>query len=324
MRAVFFGSPDAALPSIRALLDGGCEIPLVVTQPDRPSGRGKHRHVVAVKRFALERGLSVIQPEKIRKDPDILDRLKAAAADIHVVVAYGQIIPMSIIALPRLWTINVHFSLLPRHRGAAPVAAAILAGDARTGVTIFRLNEKMDEGDILATAETDIGPRETAGELEDRLAELGASLLSETLGKIESLVPRPQDPTQATLAPKIRKEEGHLDWRRPAVEIDRRVRAMTPRPTAHTHFKNGRLIVLSGELVEDDGLAGQAPGKVVGLSKKGILIACGDKTGYRITAVRPENRPAMSAHAYTLGGRIGTGDLMESRKLEEIQNSFKI
>jgi len=325
MRAVFFGSPEAALPSLQALLQAGHVIPLVVTQPDRPSGRGKHRHVVPVKQFALERGIPVVQPEKIRKDPDILGRLKEANADVHVVVAYGQIIPMDVIALPRHWTVNLHFSILPRFRGAAPVAAAILAGDTRTGVTIFRLNEKMDEGDILSTRETEIESRESAGELETRLAGIGAGLLVETLEKIDRLAPRPQEHASATPAPKLRKEEGHLDWRRTAVDIDRRVRAMTPHPTAHTHFRNGRLIVLSGEPEPNPGPSpGASPGTVVHLSKKGILIACGGDSRYRIVDLQPENRKAMTAHAYTLGGRIRLGDVLESRKIEEIQYSVKI
>jgi methionyl-tRNA formyltransferase len=325
MRAVFFGSPEAALPSLQALRAAGHDVPLIVTQPDRPSGRGKHRHIVPIKQFALEHGIPVVQPDKIRKDPEILDRLKAAAADIHIVVAYGQIIPMTVIALPRFWTINVHFSILPRHRGAAPVAAAILAGDARTGVTIFRLNEKMDEGDILSEAGTEIEPQESAGELEARLAGIGAGLLLETLERIELITPRPQDHALATLAPKLRKEEGHLDWRRTAGEIDRRVRAMTPRPTAHTHLRDGRLIVISGEPEGSANTAGdETPGTVVHLSKKGILVACGSGSRYRISDLQPENRKAMTAHAYTLGGRIAVGDILESRKIEEIQYSVKI
>ena len=193
MRVVFFGSPEAAVPSFRALLEAGHEIPLIVAQPDRPVGRGRRLLPGPVKRFALERGIPVAQPEKIRLDPEILDRLRAAAPDIQVVVAYGQIIPMTIVSLPPRGTVNVHFSLLPRYRGAAPVAAAIAAGETRTGVTIFSLNEKMDEGDILAEEETPIGPSETAGELEARLASLGAGLLLRTLDRYDEITPRAQD-----------------------------------------------------------------------------------------------------------------------------------
>jgi methionyl-tRNA formyltransferase len=313
MRVVFFGSPEAALPSIRALRDAGHEIPLVVTQPDRPMGRGKQLLPGPIKRFALDHGIPVVQPEKIRLDPEILDRLRAAAPDIQVVVAYGQILPMPVVALPQHWTINVHFSILPRFRGAAPVAAAIAAGETRTGVTIFRLNEKMDEGDVLSGEETEIGPAETAGELEARLAELGAGLLLRTLTQIETIVPRPQDHSLATLAPKLRKEDGLLDWKLSALEIDRRVRALTPRPSAYSRLHDGRLIILAGR--PEEGVASPAhqgpPGTVVGLSKSGISVACGGGTRYLITRLLPENRMEMDAYAFTLGGGIQTGDFLE-------------
>jgi len=314
MRAVFFGSPEAALPPLNALRDGGHVVPLIVTGPDRPAGRGRKIIPGPVKRYALEHAIPVIQPERIRRDPEALEHLRAAAADIHVVVAYGQIIPRVIIDLPRHSTINVHFSLLPRHRGASPVAAAILAGDARTGVTIFRLNEKMDEGDLLAAAETGIEPAETAGELEARLAVLGADLLTRTLSGIDGIQPRPQDQARATLAPKLRKEDGRLDWTRTADEIDRRVRAMTPWPTAYTFLKGERLIVASGRPEsEPSGLAGPAPapGMILETSGKGILAACGGGTRYRITRVRPESRPPMYAGAFVLGGKAGPGDILE-------------
>lgn len=310
MRAVFFGSPEAALPSLRALLAAGHEIPLVVTQPDRPAGRGKILLPPPVKRFALDKGIAVLQPEKIRTDPGILDRLKSSAGEIHVVVAYGQIIPMPVVSLPRHWTINVHFSLLPRHRGAAPVAAAILAGDQRTGVTIFRLNEKMDEGDILAEAETDIGPAETAGNLEARLADFGARLLIDTLDKIEILIPRPQDHTLATSAPKIAKERGRIEWILPAAEVDRHIRAMTPRPSAFTFLGENRLIIVSGR--PDEGVPTAAhqgpPGTIVALSRAGISVACGFGSRYLIARLHPENRVEMDAAAFTLGGGARIGD----------------
>ncbi len=313
MRVVFFGSPEAALPSIRDLIAAGHEIPLVVTQPDRPVGRGKQLLPGPVKQFALDHGLPVFQPEKIRRDPEILDRLRAATPDIQVVVAYGQFIPMPVVALPRHGTVNVHFSLLPRFRGAAPVAAAIAAGETQTGVTIFRLNEKMDEGDVLSGEETPIGPTETAGELEARLAEIGAGLLLRTLAEIETIVPRPQDHFLATLAPKLRKEDGLLDWKRSAFEIDRRVRALTPKPSAHTRLHNGRLIILAGR--PDEGVASPAhqgpPGMIVGVSKTGISVACGGGTRYLITRLHPENRVEMDAYAFTLGGGIQTGDFLE-------------
>jgi len=314
MRAVFLGTPEAALPSIRALLRAGHIIPLVVTPPDRPAGRGRNLAPCPVKQFAFDQKIPVFQTEKIRRDPEILDLLKATAAEIQIVVAFGQIIPKNIIDLPFHSTINVHFSLLPRFRGASPVAAAILAGETRTGVTIFCLNEKMDEGDLLSEAELEIGATETAGELETRLAALGAELLIRTLPEIEKITLRPQDHSQATFAPKLRKEDGHLNWRQTATEIDRRARAMTPWPSAYTFHKSERLIVVSGQ-PEKTSLfpAERIPpaGMVVDLSKKGIGVVCGEGTLYRITRVHPESRPPMEAHAFILGGKIGINDLLE-------------
>jgi len=314
MRIVFFGSPEAALPSIRALLTAGHIIPLVITPPDRPAGRGRRLHACPVKQFALDHKIQVFQTEKIRQDLGILDLLKAAAAEIHIVVAYGQIIPKNIIDLPFHSTINVHFSLLPRYRGASPVAAAILAGETRTGVTIFRLNEKMDEGDLLSAAELDIGETESTGELETRLADLGAELLLQTLTEIKGITLRPQDHSQATLAPKLRKEDGRLNWTQTAPEIARRVRAMTPWPSAYTFHKGERLIVVSGqpEMVTLFPAERTPPaGTVVDLTKRGIGVICGEGTGYRITRVRPESRPPMDAQAFILGGKIGTDDLLD-------------
>ena len=317
MRIVFFGSPETALPSLRGLLEAGHEIPLIVSQPDRPVGRGQIRLPSPVKRFALNKGIAVVQPEKIRTDPEIPDRLKSAAPDIQVVVAYGQILPMSIVALPPLWTVNVHFSLLPRYRGAAPVAAAILAGERRTGVTIFRLNEKMDEGDILTETETDIGPAETAGELEARLADLGAGLLVETLEKITSIIPRRQDHALATSASKITKEQGRIDWTVPAAEVDRHIRAMTPRPSAFTFLGDNRLIVVSGRPVEGvETAAHQAPpGTIVAVSRAGFSVACGGGSRYLISRLHPENRVEMDAYAFTLGGGIRVGDFLGGKEI---------
>ncbi len=181
MRIVFFGSPASALPSLQGLLERGHSVGLVITQPDKPAGRGRRMTPSAVKRFALERDIPVLQPFNIRTDGTVLGRIQDAGPDLNVVVAYGQIIPAPVIYFPRHHSLNVHFSLLPKYRGAAPVQWAVLNGEKETGVTIIELNEKMDEGAILARAGTTIGPRETAGELESRLAVIGAGLLLQTL-----------------------------------------------------------------------------------------------------------------------------------------------
>jgi len=308
MRLVFFGSPEAALPSLEALCDAGHVIALVVTQPDRPSGRGKIVTASAVKRFAVEHKIPVIQPESIRKDPAALEAIRNAAADIHVVVAFGQIIPALIFDLPKHKSINVHFSLLPMYRGAAPVSRALLEGEARTGVTIFRLNERMDEGDILATSVTDIFPEENAGILEKRLAGIGARLLCATLARLDDIVSVPQNHALATYAPKIQKEEGRIDWRAHAAAVARKVRAFTPRPGAFTMFKGQRIIILEGR---DDGRAGdeRPPGTILAVSKAGLDVACGENSVFRVARLQPESRSPMEAYAYSLSGRMKALDV---------------
>lgn len=316
MRLVFFGSPEAALPSLAALLGEGHAVELVVTQPDRPSGRGRRLTAAPVKRFALERSIPVLQPERIRKDPAAFEKIRDVRADIHVVVAYGQIIPASIIDLPRLHSINVHFSLLPRYRGACPVQWALLNGEERTGITVFRLNEKMDEGEVLSTAETDIRAGETAGELEDRLSRLGAELLLDTLARIDTIVPVPQDHERATLAPKLRKEDGIIDWTVEAARVDRRVRAFTPRPSAYVLFKERRLILLKGTALAGPKNEG-APGEVVVVRREGIDVRCGDQALYRIQRLQPENKGPMDAFSFSLNGRIRPSDVLMGRRGED-------
>jgi len=311
MRIVFFGSPASALPSLRKLLESGHSVECVVTQPDRPAGRGRKVAMSAVKAFALEHGLPVLEPERIRKDETAAASLRALRPDIQVVVAYGQIIPESIIDFPPRRTLNVHFSLLPRYRGASPVQWAVLNGDAKTGVTIIRLNAKMDEGDILAVRETDILAGETARDLEARLAEMGADLLLQTLAAVDRIVPVPQDHSRATLAPKIRKEDGLIDWSADAAAIDRKVRAFTPWPSAFS-FLNGRRIRILGGRIRNSPPEAGLPGTIVEAGKSGLAVACGGHGVYEITTLQPEGRTAMNAHAFSLGANVRPGDAFEN------------
>ncbi len=306
MRIVFFGSPSAALPSLARLLEDGHEVPLVITQPDRPAGRGRALAACPVKEFALARGLRVHQPERVRKDERSLELLREVQPDIGVVVAFGQILPASVIYLPRWHTVNVHFSLLPRHRGASPVAWAILRGDSRTGVTIFELDEKMDEGGILTAEEVDILPQETAGALEARLARIGADLLSRTLSQRESLSLSPQDHAAATYAPKLKKEDGRISWTEPGVVIDRKVRAFSPWPTAFTFFRNQRIQVVKGRPVESPAET-PVPGRIAASGREGIRVWCGEGTAFLIETLKPENRREMSAADFGRGAQIGPG-----------------
>ena len=243
------GTAAFAVPSLRALNAAGHDVPLVVTQPDRPG----HRLKVAsppVKVAAAELGLEVYQPERIR-EPAAVERVRAAVPDLLVVVAYGQILPPVVLAIARLGAINVHASLLPRHRGAAPIARAILAGDAETGVTIMRMDAQLDHGPTLASRATPIGGTEDAIELTARLADLGAGLLVETLGHLEGIVPVEQDHEQATIAGKLTRQEGELDWNVDAREIDRRVRGLQPWPGVTLPTPRGRVKVLRGHLDGD-------------------------------------------------------------------------
>jgi methionyl-tRNA formyltransferase len=237
------------VPSLRALHAAGHEILLVITQPDR---RGHRMKVTPppVKIAAQELGLPLLQPERVR-DPEVVEKLRALAPDVLVVVAYGQIIPSSILSTPRYGAVNVHASLLPRHRGAAPIAGAILAGDRETGATIMKMDEQLDHGPILAVRRTEIGEREDARGLTERLARFGAELLVETLARLEEIQPVEQDHSRATVAPRLRREDGELELAMPAEEMDRRVRALQPWPGATLPTARGRVKVLSGHVEGD-------------------------------------------------------------------------
>ena len=242
MRIVFFGSPELALPTLLELLDSDHDIVAVVTQPDRPAGRGHATTSPPVKRLAQERGLPVLQPEKV-SDLDSVDALRAFEPDAFVVVAYGQILRQRLLDVPKHGTLNVHASLLPRWRGASPVAAAIIAGDEATGVTIMQMVRALDAGPMLAHVEVPISPDDTTGTLEPRLAEAGAKLLMETIDGWASgeLTATPQDESLVTYAPQLTRGDALIDWSLPAVDLWRRVRAFNPWPVAHTRWRGEEL-----------------------------------------------------------------------------------
>lgn len=320
MRIAFFGSPAAAIPSLTALCSAGHTVELVVTQPDRPSGRGQKMTASPVKQSALARSIPVLQPDRIRTNPAAFEAIRDAQADLHVVVAYGQIIPAAIIDLPRHRSINVHFSLLPKYRGASPVQWSLLNGETRTGVTIFRLNEKMDEGDILSTSATDIRPAENAGELEERLASLGAVLLLDTIARIETIIPVPQIHEKATLAPKLRKDDGFVDWTAGASRVALQIRAFTPRPSAYALFKGQRLIFLRGTVLAGPGHEG-APGEIAAVGREGIDVRCGDGALFRIERLQPENRSAMDAFVFSQNGRVRPGEVFIGKRRDDHSSS---
>lgn len=262
MRIVFLGSPAFALPTLEALLAAGKEVVAVVCQPDRPAGRGHRPRPPAVKSYAQARGLNIIQTEDVNAAQTV-ERLRALDADVYIVCAFGQILRQRVLDLPRRGFLNVHASLLPRHRGAAPIAAAILAGDAVTGVTVMEVVLALDAGPIVAQAEEPISPFDTTGTLSERLARLGARLLTNVLDDwyTGQLQPFPQDESKMTYAPQVRRADARIDWSLPAVEVWRRVRAYNPWPVAFTAWRGGELRILEAWPLAGD--SGRPPGTVL-------------------------------------------------------------
>jgi len=306
MRIVFFGSPESALPSFRRILDSGHSIELVITQPDRPAGRGKRLSYSPVKQQALAEGIPIYQTTRIRKDPIAVAKLREINPDLNVVVAFGQIIPESIIYLPPFNSINLHFSLLPKFRGASPVQWAILEGKTTTGLTVFELNEKLDEGKILAQEMVEISPDETAAELENRLAVIGAELLVKTISRIQDIQPQEQDHTKASFAPRISKDDGKINWTKDAHFIKRQIRAFTPWPSTFTFYQGKRIKVTKGKREPIKPAKGE-PGEIVSVDKKGISVMCGSETVFLIARLQPENKKEMKAYDFSLGAHIKAG-----------------
>jgi methionyl-tRNA formyltransferase len=313
VRIVFCGTPEFAVPSLARLLrEPGIQIEAVVTQPDRPRGRGLAVTSSAVKELALASGLYVYQPEKVRSD-SAYDFFRRMAPEAVVIIAYGQIIPRRLIEIPRLGWINLHASLLPKYRGAAPINWAIIRGEVRTGLTSMQIDAGLDTGPILLQREMEIGPDETAPDLAARMAEEGAGLVAETLGKLDrgEIAPRPQDHALATMAPMLKKEDGRIDWRWPASAIYNRIRGLAPWPGAFTSFR-GRLCHVWGRPAASPAEAGEAsPGVLIGL-KDELAVACGEKTWLRLEALQLEGRKRITAREFLSGARLRAGEHFDS------------
>jgi methionyl-tRNA formyltransferase len=306
LRTVFMGTPRFAIPSLAALAES-VDVTLVLCNPDRPAGRGRSMASPPVKEEAVRRGIPVFQPEKARH-PDAIARIAAEAPDLIVVVAYGHILPKSILDIPRLGCINVHASLLPKYRGAAPINWAVARGETVTGITIMRMDEGMDTGPTLHVREMPIGEEDTAETMFSNLSVLGAEALREALRSLRegTLDETPQDAALATYAPMLKKEHGRIDWSRPAGEVRNLVRGMTPWPSAFAFHAGKTLKVLSSAVTGESGAAGE-PGEVVALGRDGIAVACG-KGVLRLQVVQPEGGKAMNAWAYAQGRRVATGE----------------
>ena len=300
------GTPDFAVPSLRALVDHGYEVVGVFCQPDRPKGRGHKLAACSVKELAQSAGIPVFQPERIKREEGVA-MLKSCAPDLCVTAAFGQLLSQEILDIPPLGTINVHSSLLPKHRGSAPINWSIIKGDPVTGVTTMFTDKGMDTGDILLTRETPIGPAENAGELTDRLAVMGAQLLIETIRALEAgtLARTPQDHAAATYEPKMDKELGRIDWSKSAQELDWLVRGTTPWPGAFTTLGEQTIKVFELDIL--DGPASGAPGEIVAAdAKRGLVVSCGDHD-VALAQIQMPGAKRMNAKDYLRGHTMETG-----------------
>jgi methionyl-tRNA formyltransferase len=306
VRIVFWGTPEFATPALRALIGEGHDVVGVVTQPDRPQGRSRSRLVASpIKAIAIEEGLPVLQPEQPR-DPDFMSALRALEPDASIVVAYGRILTQTVIDIPRRGTFNVHASLLPQLRGAAPIQAAILEGLPETGVTIMRLVPALDAGPMLLRRATPVAEDETYGELALRLAELGALALIEALTLIDMgiAIEQQQDHAAATYAPKVDREHTRVDWKQSAVHVSRVIRAYDPRPGAFTANGDAEIKLFGASVAETEA---HPPGQVLSANSSGMSVACGEGA-VAIQFVQPAGRARMSAEAWVNGRGVAVGD----------------
>ena len=305
MRIVFMGTPQAAVPTLRQCLADGHEVVAVWTQPDRPAGRGHHVAFSPVKEFAVENGLTVHQPARLKND-EALSLFASHNADVAVVVAYGRILPDKFLQTPRRGCINVHFSVLPLYRGAAPANWAIVHGETETGVTTMFIEPALDTGPILMQRRTRIDDAETAPELMRRLSLIGAELLGETLTRLDELTPRPQRDQDATFAPILKKEDGLIDWSLPAFAIERCVRGFQPWPNAYTSFNSRGLTIWRAQPAAS--VWDAVPGSVVAAHGDELIVGCGEQTALRLIEVQPEARKRIRVRDFINGMHVKVGD----------------
>ena len=306
MRVVFMGTPESAVRSLRRLLEDGHEVASVWTQPDKPAGRGDKIHHPPVKKFAVEHGLKLEQPTKLRTD-EAKALFASYDADLAVVVAYGRILPPAFLTAPRQGCINVHFSLLPKYRGAAPANWAIVNGEKQTGVTTMFIEEELDSGPILLQRETTVGQSETAPELMERLSTLGADLLSETLGDLDNIAPRKQTDEDATFAPILTRQHGLIDWTMSATDIEQRVRGFQPWPNAHTQHKGKRLIIWAAKVVNTSANDAE-PGEVMAAHGEDLVVKTGHSSALRILELQPESKRRMHVRDFLNGSHLTAGE----------------
>ncbi len=305
-KIVFMGTPEIAVPSLKALVENGFDIPLVITQPDKPKGRGQAVQYPPVKEYALTAGLEVYQPEKIKNNTEVMEKLKSISPDFFAVVAYGKILPQDVLDIPKIAPVNVHFSLLPKYRGPAPVNWAIMNGEEETGVDTMLMDAGMDTGDILLTAKTPI-LKKNAGELADELAVTGAELLIKTLNEFESITPVKQDDNKATKAPMMNKDMGLIDWAQDASQIERMIRAFTPWPASYSMLDSKKVKIFKSDVVESNHNA--AAGTVINIEKESFTVACGNNA-LKILELQLEGKKRMDTKSFLAGYKLEKGSLL--------------
>lgn len=307
MRIVYMGSPDFAVQPLEKLVEAGHEVAAVFTQPDKPKNRGKQMQPTAVKAKALELGIPVYAPAKINTEENY-ELLRSFHADIFVVVAYGKLLKKEIFAMPPLGTINIHASLLPAYRGAAPIHWAVINGETESGVTIMYIDQGMDEGDMILSRALPIGPEENTGSLHDRLCDLGSEMIVEVLDAMAkgTAARVPQDHSKATYAALLTKELERLNWAEPAAKLHDLIRGLDPWPGTYGFYNGKRLKISCSRVTEGSG----APGTVLAVNNEGFLVACGDGALF-VTQVQPEGKGRMDAGAFVRGYHIAAGDVLE-------------
>jgi methionyl-tRNA formyltransferase len=312
MDLVFCGTPQFAVPTLQAVVDAGHNVRLLVTQPDRPSGRGLEVAAPPVKQLAQKLGLPITQPDKIKNNLDFRAQLEQIKPEVIVVVGYGRIIPQWMIDIPPLGNLNLHGSLLPKYRGAAPVQWAIAMGETVTGVTTMRIDAGLDTGDILLQREIPVAPEDTSETLAPRLAQLGAGLMVETLRGLQAgtITPRPQDNSQSSLAPILKKEDGLIDFQRTAIEIWNRLRGFQPWPGAFTSFRGKNLNVWAARPQSSDvsrQSSGSSPGELI-VEGERLLVRCGEGSALELLVIQPEGKKRMAARDFVHGYHPKTGE----------------
>ena len=306
MRVIFMGTPDFSVGTLEALIQAGHQVVLAVTQPDKPKGRGGKMQFPPVKETALEHGIPVFQPRKVR-EPENIEELRKYQADVIVVVAFGQILPREILEMTPYGCINVHASLLPSYRGAAPIQWAVINGETVSGVTTMQMDEGLDTGDMLLKTEVPLEPEETGGSLHDKLAAAGASLCVRTLKALEegTVTPKKQGESPTAYASMLKKEMGEIRWEEPAISIERLIRGLNPWPSAYTGWQDKTMKIWEAEVLEED--SGQEPGTVVRVDKDGFLVQTG-KGLLKVTALQIPGKKRMEADAFLRGYSMEPGE----------------